>query len=113
MATRQMTASETIVLSDAAHRNLSARTARETFTLVDSSAVGCARVCAETIALTDIGDRRLEVFRIGVEEIRPIDTAKIPGGTSGYEYDVAPFDRKVVCQRLTRKLWVESLNVGP
>lgn len=55
--------------------------------------------------------RRLpgEFVRVRVEPCRATAKAHIPGGTSGYAHDVAPFDRKVVIEQLKRVVRIEKM----
>lgn len=71
---------------------------------------GYDRTTQETLALTVAAARSLPWVRKPGESLGLLCTAKVPGGTSGYRYDIMPFDRKVKFERLARRarLWAHG-----
>ena len=71
-----------------------------------------SKQASETVTVSDGVDRVLEWKREVETDLSVLATPKLPGGSSGYKYDVEDYDVKVIVERFKRAMRIESINVG-
>lgn len=75
---------------------------------------GHTRITAvEAASVGDSWGRRVEYHRTGVVEGKAMAKGLLPGGRSGYRWDVEPYDVRVVLESLSRRMWLQSLGLSP
>lgn len=67
------------------------------------------KVLDETVLVDDTVTRLGQFSRTFMEVEGVVVRRHLPGGRGWYKYDVDPLDRKIICERLSRRQRIEKL----